>query len=91
MNYKKLAEKFDFWLAYWGKTMPSRNTYGNYGIWQYGGESNLWQATDTYLSHTLVQSTPLQSLHLVLQASSSHPHKFFTVQCLTLPQSFPLG
>lgn len=41
MNYKKLAEKFDFWLAYWGKTMPSRNTYGNYGIWQYGGESNL--------------------------------------------------
>ena len=57
----------------------------------YGGESNLWQATDTYLSHTLVQSTPLQSLHFVLQSSSSPPHKFFTVQCLTLLQSFPLG
>lgn len=41
MDYGKLSKKYDYWLAYWGNEMPSRNTYGNYGMWQYGGETNL--------------------------------------------------
>lgn len=41
MNYNELSKKYDYWLAYWGKYMPNRDTYGNYGIWQYGGETNL--------------------------------------------------
>lgn len=41
MNYDKLAKKYDFWLAYWGTSKPSNSKYGNYGIWQYGGETNL--------------------------------------------------
>ena len=40
MNYNELSKKYDFWLAYWGKEKPSRNKYGNYGVWQYGGETN---------------------------------------------------
>lgn len=41
MNYSELSKKYDFWLAYWGSTEPKRSTYGNYGIWQFGGETNL--------------------------------------------------
>lgn len=32
-----------------------------------------------------------ESLHFVLQASSSQPHKFLTVHCLAMRQSFPFG
>lgn len=41
MNYDKLSKDYDFWLAYWGSEMPKRDKYGNYGVWQYGGETNL--------------------------------------------------
>lgn len=44
MNYNELSKKYDFWLAYWGSEMPKRNTWGNYGIWQFGGETNLVRA-----------------------------------------------
>ena len=41
LKYNELSKDFDFWLAYWGTEMPSRNKYGNYGMWQFGGASNL--------------------------------------------------
>lgn len=40
MNYSELSSKYDFWLAYWGKEEPKRSTYGNYGLWQFGGSIN---------------------------------------------------
>lgn len=40
LNYNELSKDFDFWLAYWGNEMPSRNKYGNYGMWQFGGDTN---------------------------------------------------
>ena len=41
LNYNELSQDYDFWLAYWGTEMPSRNKYGNYGMWQFGGNTNL--------------------------------------------------
>ncbi len=41
MNYDELIKKYDFWLAYWGNEMPKKDKYGNYGMWQFGGETNL--------------------------------------------------
>ena len=41
LNYNELSKDYDFWLAYWGSLMPNRNKYGNYGIWQFGGNTNL--------------------------------------------------
>ena len=46
MNYSELSKDYDFWLAYWGSNMPSRDKYGNYGIWQYGGETNLLRSNN---------------------------------------------
>lgn len=40
MNYNELIQDYDFWLAYWGSEMPKRTTYGSYGLWQFGGETN---------------------------------------------------
>lgn len=41
LNYNELSKDYDFWLAYWGSEMPKRSKYGNYGMWQFGGETNL--------------------------------------------------
>jgi len=41
LNYNELSQEYDFWLAYWGTLMPNRNKYGNYGMWQFGGNTNL--------------------------------------------------
>lgn len=46
MNYNELSKDYDFWLAYWGSSMPDRNKYGNYGMWQYGGETNLLRSNN---------------------------------------------
>lgn len=41
INYDELSKDYDFWLASWNSAMPSRKKYGNYGMWQFGGETNL--------------------------------------------------
>ena len=41
IDYKNLSKDYDFWLAYWGKEQPKRSNYGNYGMWQFGGSTNL--------------------------------------------------
>ena len=41
LKYNELSKDFDFWLAYWGTEIPNRNKYGNYGMWQFGGDTNL--------------------------------------------------
>lgn len=39
MDYSKLREKYDFWIAAWNSKEPSKGKY-NYGMWQFGGEIN---------------------------------------------------
>ena len=39
MDYSKLKQKYDFWIAAWNSKEPSKGQY-NYGMWQFGGETN---------------------------------------------------
>lgn len=45
IDYNTLSKKYDFWLAYWGSEMPKKSKYGNYGMWQFGGSTNLIRST----------------------------------------------
>lgn len=39
MDYKELKKLYDFWIALWNQKEPDVERY-NYGIWQFGGETN---------------------------------------------------
>ena len=55
----------------------------------YGGLSGLWQAMDLYLSHIVLQSTPLQSLQGVLHTDFGTPQNPRLLHIPAFLQSFP--